>query len=296
MNKMTLTAIVTGFPPGLRPPKPLLGENMLQLVIRNHPQEWNNCLERLRNKFHASEAMCSRLRKGEIVAEVDTAINKEIEKFMNLRLPSHGRTLQGLADIRDQLLETGGLNQLWQLQLSEILWPKQKSSSYGDKRTEDFVASLGVTVHSIDAEKPEPFDLLGSLLKHVHSDYLWILPGGSRLSGPMTIMTLFQVLRGFQENPKLALYSGSHYSMIFRTSTLRELMAAGNTFSPELRDTGRMLQEAGFDLVVDKINDLVEIEPIYGGQNNRINEIRTSKRRPSAVVRTSWWRRLLGIG
>jgi hypothetical protein len=226
---------------------------------------------------------------------MDPAIHKEIEKFLNYRLPSHGRTLQGLAEIRDGLLEPGGINQLWQLQLSEILWPRQKNPS-GDMGAEKFATSLGVTVHTIDTKNPGRFDLLGSFLNHVHGEYLWILPGGSRLSGPLTIMSLARVIRSFQENPKLALYSDSSYSYIYRTSALRELMAKGSTFSPELRDNARMLQEAGYQLAVDKNHDLVEIESIYGGKNNRSSGIPTCTGNSSVNVRTSWWRRLLGIG
>jgi len=70
MSTIKLSAIVTGFPPGLRFPRPLPGESMLQLVIRNHPQEWRNCFERLREDFHASDAVCSSLSRGEAIADL----------------------------------------------------------------------------------------------------------------------------------------------------------------------------------------------------------------------------------
>ena len=149
MSQITITAIVTGFPPGLRPPKPLPGENMAQLVIRNHPQEWQNCVERLKNDFHVPEDVCARLRSGDTSAATDAVTQREIERFMNLRLPSHGRTLQGLADIREQMSESGGLAALWQLKMSEIIWPRPKHPS-GDTEAKKFAASLGVTVISID--------------------------------------------------------------------------------------------------------------------------------------------------
>jgi len=294
MSKITLSAIVTGFPPGLHPPKPLPGETLAQLVIRNHPQEWRNCIERLKKDFHVPEEVCSRLRRGETSAAVDPVTQREIERFMNLRLPSHGRTLQGLAEIREQMLEPGGLSQLWQLELSEIIWPRQKNPS-GDQEAEKFAASLGVTVVSIDAEKPGPLDL-GYLLKHVHGDFLWILPGGGRLSGPMTMMALIRVLRGFQEKPKLALYSDQCYCMIYRTSALRALMRSGKTPSAELRDNARMLQEAGFELAADNdpSHGLVEIEALYGGQHDPFSHMHSSRGVPSQTGRSSWWRRLFG--
>ena len=295
MSMIKLTAIVTGFPPGLRPPTPLPGESMLQLVIRNHPQEWRNCLKRLRNDFDASEAVCSRLSQGEVIADLSPAISREVERFMNLRLPSHGRTLQGLADIRDQMMKPGGLSQLWQLEMTEIIWPRQKNPS-GDTEAEEYAASLGATVVSVDGQERGPLDI-GSLLKHIHGDYLWILPGGSRWSGPMSVMALIRVLRGFQENPKLALYSDQCYCMIYRTSALRALMSSGKTLSSELRDNARMLQEAGFQLASDNdpIHGLVEIESLYGGQHDRFSQMPSRRGTVSEAGRTSWWRRLLGL-
>jgi len=213
---------------------------------------------------------------------------------MNLRLPSHGRTLQGLAEIREQMTESGGLSQLWQIQLTEIIWPRQNEPS-GDGTADALAASLGVTILTVDAAKPGPLDF-GSLLKHVHGEYLWILPGGSRLSGPMTIMALIRVLRGFQDKPKLALYSDQCYCMIYRTSALRALAASGNALSAELRDNARMLQEAGFELAADNdpIHGLVEIESLFGGQQDPYSQMGSRPSGPLPRSRTSWWRRLLG--
>jgi hypothetical protein len=266
---------------------------LAQLVIRNHPQEWRNCIERLKKDFHVPEEVCSRLGRGETSAAVDPVAQRQIERFMNMRLPSHGRTLQGLAEVRGQMRERGGLSELWQLELSEVIWPRQKNS--GDTEAETFAASLGVMVVSIDGEKPGPLDL-GFLLKHVHGDFLWILPGGSRLSGPMTMMALIRVLRGFQEKPQLALYSDQCYCMIYRTSALRALMASGRTLSAELRDNARMLQETGFELAADNdpIHGLVEIEALYGGQHDSYSQMHSGRGVPSHTGRSSWWGRLFG--
>jgi len=293
-SKIKLSAIVSGFPAGFRPPKPLPGESLAQLVIRTHAYEWLNCIERLQEEFHASQELCSRLRKGDLAAVVDPVVKRQIERFMNLRLPSHERTLRGLAEIQERLQEPGGLNQLWPLQLTEIIWPRQKDTS-GNTEAEKLAASLGVTVVAIDTLEPRPLDL-GYLLKYVHGAYLWILPGGSRLSGPTTIMALSRVLRGFHENPKLALYSDQSYCMIYRTSALRTLIASGKTLSAELRDNARMLQEATFELAADNdpICRLVEVESLYGGPQDTLNKMHLSKRSSSRIGETSWWRRLLG--
>jgi hypothetical protein len=297
MSKIKLSAIVTGFPPGVRPPKPLPGESMLQLVIRNHPQAWSICLESLRNVFHASDEVCSRLTRGETIADLDPAVRREVERFMNLRLPSYGRTLQGLAELRDQMRETGGLRQLWQMELTEIIWLRQKKYS-SDAEAEKFAASLGVTVLNIDTQESLPLVDLGSLLNHVHGDYLLTLPGGSSLFVPMAITSLISVLLGFQEKPKMALYSDSCYCLIYRVSALRDLILSGKRLSAELHDNARMLQEAGFELAADKDSihgPLVEIETLYGGQNYNSCVMRSGRGASLRSGRTPWWRRLLGL-
>lgn len=154
MSQITLSAIVTGFPPG---------ETVAQLVIRNYRQEWLNCVELLKRDFQVPEEVCSRLRRGNI-ATADPATQREIERWFMMRLPTHGRTLQGLADLRKDM--RGGLGQLWQVELSEIIWLRPKNPS-GDREAEKLAEALGVI--TIGAEKPGSLDL-GSLLKHVHGD------------------------------------------------------------------------------------------------------------------------------
>ncbi len=294
MSQVTLSAIVTGFPAGLRQPKPQPGETLVQLVIRNHAQEWRACVERLAKDLHVPEEVCARLREGDTTGVVDPAAWPEIEQFMNQRLPSHGRTLQGLADLRKRMLESGGLSLPWRLELSEIIWPRQRNPT-GDRSAEMFAESLGAVVVSVDSEKPGPLDL-GSLLQHIHGDYIWILPGGSRLSGPRVSMALTRVIRGFQERPKVALYSDQCYSMVYRTAALRALIANGKTLSAELRDNAVMLQQAGFELAADSdsIHSLVEIEPVYREQHEQLHKpLQEEKRTESPAERTPWWKRMM---
>ena len=289
MSKTTLSAIVSGFPPELRSPRPLPGETMAELVIRNHPQEWLNCVERLRHDLHASGDMCSRLQTGDLDAADDPAIQREIERFMNLRLPTHGRTLQGLAELRGNM-RGPGISQLWQLDLVDIIWPRQKDPS-GNRNAERLAESLGVVDAGTD--RAGPIDL-GSLLGYVHGEYLWILPGGTRLDGVATMTALIRVLNGFKENRKLALYSDGHYCMIYRTEALRALMSSGHTLSAELQDNARMLQQAGFELAADDDPGfgLVKLEPLYGGQGRSATGSRLAAGRRSPAAQASRWRRL----
>jgi len=292
MNPPTLTALVSGFPPGLRRPKPLPGENLGQLVIRNHPQQWQNCVERLKRSFHTPEEVCVRLRRGETGVALDPAAEREVERFMNLRLPAHGRTLQGLADIRQQMLGPAFIH-LWRFELSEILWLRLKGPS-GDGQAESFAESLGVKCLAM--EKPGPADM-EAISDRVHGDYLWILPGGTQLPA-LIALALIRVLRGFEEKPKLAMYSDRCYSQVYRTAALRTLTAAGATLSAESRDNARMLQEAGFELSVENEGGycLAELESLYGGKNDPSGAMRPTKPDAAPKERKSWLQRLLGLG
>ena len=77
-----VTAMVTGFPPGFRRPNFRPGESPFQFVVRNHPDEWANCVKRL--GLSASEA--SALRHGKSL-QLGSDIEKALELFQNLRLP-----------------------------------------------------------------------------------------------------------------------------------------------------------------------------------------------------------------
>ncbi len=288
MSTTTLTAIVAGFPPGLRPPKPLPGENMLQLVIRNYPKQWRNCVDLLRRDYNASEAVCSKLSQGEAIADLSPDIQQQIERWVNFRLPTHRRTLQQLVEIRDGLKKRKGAP--LQIELSEIIWPRPKNLP--DDTEAKQAASLGATVVRLDGQERGLLDT-ESLLNHIHGDYFWILPGGTHLFGPTTEIALIRVLREFQKDPKLALYSDQCYCIIVRSSALRSLIASGKKLSPDLRENAKMLQEAGFQIASNSDPDtrLAEIEALYVGRDDRL---RKTSKFVSETGGTSWWRRLLG--
>jgi hypothetical protein len=286
MSGITLSAIVSGFPPELRSPRPLPGETMAELVIRNHRQEWLNLADRLRREFHVSEDVYSRLRAAQWHTAADPAVRREIEWWMNMRLPTHGRTLRGLAELRDDM--RGPMGQIWQLELVDIIWPRQNDPS-GNTDAEQLAESLGVIYAG--APQAGPLDI-GSLLRYVHGDYLWILPGGTLLS-PVTTMALLRVLRAFHDNGQLALYYDRGHSMIYRTAALQALLSASRTLSADLRENARMLQEAGFELAAndDPRVSLVELEPLYGGEGRGASGRRLAAGRRSPATQSSTWPR-----
>lgn len=283
MGRITLSVIVGGFPAELRSPRPLPGETWTELVIRNHLQEWLNLADRIRKERQLSDEAYSRLRAGHIPAAGDPAVRREIDRWMNLRLPRHGRTLQGLAELRDQM--RGDLGQIWQLELADIICPRQRDPS-GNTDFRRLAESLGAV--TVEVAEAGPMDL-GALIGYVHGDYLWILPGGTRLSA--TMIALIPVMLAFQGNERLALYHDGSYSMIYRTAALRALLAAGMTLSGDLGENARKLQEAGFELVADDAGlSLAELEPIYGGQVRRLPEGQPAGRGSPATRSPSGWR------
>ena len=293
MSKITLTALVTAFPPDLRSPKPLPGENIFQLVIRNHKQQWQKCIERLKKDFNLNEEMCSRLQKGEQFEFLDFDVKNVVDRFMNLRLPTPVRTLRGLAEIRDELLKPAGFREDWNLQITDILWPRWKNPNI-DKQTENIALSYGVTIVGVAVENSNSISI-GSFVNQIHGEYLWKLPGGTRLSGTITEMALYRVLLLFKKNPKLAFYSDQCYCLIYRTSALRALIASGKILSSDDRENARMIEEAGYDLAADNnpILSLVKLESIYGGKYDS-NMIKTGKSVSKLGGKTSWWQRIFG--
>lgn len=264
MSKITITALVTGSPPELRRPKPLPGENIFQLVIRNHLEQWQNCIERLKKDFNVDDEICSSLLRGEQFELLDIAVKRVIARFMNHHLPTQGRTLEGIADLRKEL-EKPGFRDPWNIQLTEIIWPRLKNPNV-DKQTENVALSFGVTIVEIEQELISLG--IGSFMDQIHGDYIWILPAGTQLLGNRTETGLLLVLTLFKENPRLALYSDQCYCVIYRTSALRALIESGKKLSSENRDNARMLEEAGFELAADNdpIHNLVKLESIYGGK------------------------------
>jgi hypothetical protein len=287
-NRLALTALVTGFPAGLRQPKPLPGETLSQLVIRNHPREWLNFIERLAEKIHLSPEQAGALRAGQLSAIQSEKVWAEIEGFMNFRLPTHGRTIQCLDELRglQEKLKDEAYGMVGDYDLLEILWPRQRDPS-GDASAEKMVESLGAKVIPMLSGAPLTLNL-ADLLQHVHGDLLWLVPGGTSFMAPIADLQIRRVVRHFQAMQRCAMYADNVSSFIYRTSVLRDLIARGQLLPADSREMVRALQMSGYELAMDEGTDnaLCELEPEYGGPRRKIQRRAGEKR--------SWWRRWLG--
>ena len=287
-SRLALTALVTGFPAGLRQPKPLPGETLSQLVIRNHPQEWLNFIKRLAEKVYLSPEQAGALRAGRLGAIQSEKVRTEIEDFMNFRLPTHGRTFHCLDELRDlqEELKEEAYGMVGDYVLLEILWPRQRDPS-GDSSAERMAENLGAKVVPMPSDASLTLNLAG-LLPHVHGDLLWLVPGGTRFMAPIVDLQIRRVVRHFQVAQRCGMYADNVSSFIYRSSALRDLSARGQLLPPDSREMARALQMSGYELAMDQGTDnaFCELEPEYGGPRRKIQR-RAEEKRP-------WWRRWLG--
>lgn len=260
---VTLSVVVTGFPVQLRRPKPLPGETLAQLVIRNHPQEWRICVERLETEFGISTDSAYRLRSGHLEV-ADPGMREQIMRFMNHRLPTRGRTLQDLAELRDTVKD---LRYQSGFDLVEILWPRERNPS-GDQSAERMAESMGAKVIQLPTGLPRAMDL-ASMLPHISGEFVWLVPGGTKLMPPLVVLSLERVLRHLTGSPRRALYTDNAFSIIYRVAALKELLRSGKTLPADLREMGRLMRESGYELAVDHDDNsvLCDLEEVYGGRS-----------------------------
>jgi hypothetical protein len=278
---VTLSAVVAGFAAQLRQPKPLPGETLAQLVIRNHPQEWGNCVERIGSKFNLPKQTINHLRAARLDV-TDKGVQHEIEVFVNRRIPTYWRTLESLAKLRQSMADAPAR----QVDLVEILWPRL--GPLEGSPVEKLAEGMGATILPQPASGPSELDL-AHLLPHLHSDFVWLVPGGTYFHAELTFMQLGRVLLHLNGSPRLALYSDNASSAIYRTAPLRKLAAPGHPLPANPREVGRLLQEAGYELAGDHdpACTLCKLEREYGGSS--------PDRGSTSGDPRPWWRKLLGI-
>ena len=283
---VSVSAMVTAPPGWLRLPKPLPGETMTYVVIRNFAGEWSNFLEKARADFQLDHAAIDGMRGGVMPASVCTPLAERILAFMNRRLPLQGRTVEAIADLRDHLAKNDFSKAPNPYVIGEILIPRQSDSSRVDPRQTQMLESRGARQIHVDGPSPGAIDF-NKLLAEVRGDYLWIVGGGTTLFPFEVSRSLALVLRRFAEQPRLALYSDQAYCMVYRVAAIKTLIGAGKLFAADVRENGRLLHEAGYEVCAnpDPLNRLAYLEKCYGGAAGPYDAPEPAK---------PWWKRLLG--
>lgn len=264
----TFAAIVSGFPARLKQPKPLPDETIVHFVIRNDPEGWRNFVGGLEYNFDIPKKVRQRLISGRFsnsdLGSLGPKVEGLLEEFTNDRLPYHARTLKCLATLQRRLN-----NPMYGFSLNVVLYPRERKLYDPDEErtVEQFVSKFGVNVLWTKPNDPRNNDL-AIFLPLVHSDFLWQVPGGTRFTTGLVIENLRRVFRYFAVSSERAFYTDNADSVIYRTTALHELARRGKDLSANSREMARMLQEAGYECVVD--NDphsiLCELETEYGGR------------------------------
>ena len=270
-SKASVSAVVTGFPRELRQPKPLPGETPEQLVIRNHSDEWRNFVDTMHYQFNITKAVCDKLLRGDLSDVVDSTLKNEIHTFVNFRIPNHGRTLRGLSEVRRLARET--LEEMSSFELTEIIWPKEKDAT-GNLSDHELAEQVGAKVIPTIASNDKKLDLT-FLVQQIKGDFLWLIPGGTRIWIPEVIMQLTRIFDFLTSSPRYALYFDGTYSTIYRVSALKHLISHGKKLSADLRENGSMIHNAGYEITTDDSSSasLCHLEEFYGGRKISYEEL-----------------------
>jgi len=257
----TISALVTGFPPRLRQPQPLPGETLVDLIIRNQPHRWRNFVERLENDLGLSKQMADKLRRGKVdLSDIaNPRVEAEMENFVNLCLPTLGRTIEGLVSLKHQtqdpfMQEHNGYT------IIEILCPRAVDPNV-DKLFQERAVTNGVRVIYTSRELD-----LKPLLSEIHGDFLWLVPGGTEVDYSLVVMLLERIMRFFHDTPLCAVYMDNADSCIVRTAPLHKIGRTSNS-SLNTKSIFRLLKEAGYSAAVDNdpSDNLCSLEEEYGG-------------------------------
>jgi len=279
--KASLSAIITGHPPGFERPRPEPGETLAHVVIRNFPEQWRSFVDEMRDGFSVPLSTSEQLLAGRLDA-ADLTVRAKIEDFINNRLPGYVRTIKALAELQGELGQAiGGFG------LQQILWPLERHSG-GETAGQVYAKTRGVEVISLPAGSQGPLELV-PLLPFIRGQFAWMVPVGSRIEPFAVAIQLNRTLRMFATDQSLAMYSDGLYSVIYRVGALVELAQRGEKPSAESALNVSLLEAAGYKVLrgADPPIPLCYLEVLYGGKQEPARQNGVSF--PAA---RRWWQNL----
>jgi len=258
-HKASLSAIITGHPPGFERPRPQPGRTLADLVIRNFPAQWRGFVHEISADYSVPVSTTDRILAGDLDA-ADLTVRPKIEDFMNSHLPGYARTIKALAELQSDLGQAiGGFN------LLQIVWPSERRPG-GETAGQAYAKLRGVEVIALPAGCETPPDLI-PLLPFIKGPFAWVLPIGLRIEPFAVAMQLNRTLRIFATDQSLAMYFDGLYSAIYRLSVLRELMEGRQEVSPDPAEALRLMHQAGYRVMhADPPVPLCHLEALYGGR------------------------------
>jgi hypothetical protein len=279
-HKATLSAIITGPPPGFERPRPESGETLAHLVIRCFPEQWRGLLADMSRDLAVPHSTIEQLLAGKLDVE-DLTVRSKVEDFINNRLPGHVRTIKSLAELHGELGQAiGGFD------LPQILWPSERYAA-GETAGQAYAKARGVEVLFSAAGWAEPFDLI-PLLPFIKGQFAWLVPLGSRLEPFAVAMQLNRTLRMFASDPALSLYFDGLYSIIYRVSALTEVTGHPDHLPHDPDRITRLLEDAGYKVTgADPPVPFCHLEAMYGGKQQT-----THRNGVSLPAARRWWQSL----
>jgi hypothetical protein len=259
-DKVTLSVLITGLPANCIQPSPRPGESLFQLIIRNNQDEWRNYLHLLLQEHGLPDRSRERFLQGAFTAE-DSKWASLIERFMNSHLPTAWRTLEAVAELREELASQP-------VQLVQILWLRTENAAGGDKAqvaARRFNAEMITLPRSAILDMEGPYAFLPKVISRIQGAFLWIVPGGTRFIPPMTAVGIRNVLDGFSKRPKLAMFVDELYTIVIRTQALRTAIQRGTLWPNDIKEQVKTFLKSDYDVWIQRM-PLAELEPAYGGE------------------------------
>src|SRR5664279_1257954 len=206
MEVRTLSAVLTGFPARLTQPRPLQGETIFQMVLRNHSRQWKNTVERLTSDYNLPQSTSDLLQRGRFRIEdlTDGRLQDAIEDFVNDRIPTHGRTMKSIAGLRRQMRDPMA-QEMAGFTIVDVIVPREHNS-HGDATDENEIKRMGGKVISYPPGSLRTMNL-ADILPHTTGQFIWFIPGGTQFGFSDVVQCLERIMRTLTSSSGVALYT-----------------------------------------------------------------------------------------
>ena len=184
-------------------------------MVRLHKREWRNSLDRWKD-MGASPADVDKLRHKLTGDTRDPLLQKEISHFVNSRMPTRYRTFWGVHEIQKSFSHpTSPTN------VVEILFPM---TGEDETATPELFADHGVTKLVLDESSGNKF-LTDTIWQIAKGELVWFVPSATTLAPALGTLCFGHIVHFMRNNPNRAILTDGFYSVFYRASIVREILA-----------------------------------------------------------------------
>jgi hypothetical protein len=227
------------------------------MLAKLYPGEWREFVEELERNFTISVHDRNALEALFVSGIGDDRLYRAIEAWKDDHIPTFARTFEQIASLRTRLRDQGST-----IDIIQVLWPTETNASYP--------ASVIRKAHStkVDIVPVEPNSrqqCFADLLPRVRGEFLWSMPGGSRLQLSSVAASSERIFGQLARDLRLAMYFDGSYSAIWRTSALNTLAQVRGFIPADMRETAEELKKIGYKYVGDRAPEsaLCHFENVY---------------------------------